>query len=176
MIIFKCFCWITAENTRGLRHHYSDVIMGGMRSQITSLTIVYRLFRSRLRKISKLRVAGLCAGNSPVTGEFPAQVGNNAENVYDVIIMARSRLWQSSQGRSTTTKQKKRNIISWIQLVTPPPPPPPPNARTHTRTHTSNPIWLSVSLSFSPIQNISIKIIGMALSNVANSIPFCKHE
>ena len=28
-----------------------------------------------------LRVTGLCAGNSPVTGEFPAQMASNAENV-----------------------------------------------------------------------------------------------
>ena len=32
-------------------------------------------------KTSKLRVTGPCAGNSPVTGEFPAQRGSNAENV-----------------------------------------------------------------------------------------------
>ena len=30
---------------------------------------------------SKLRVTGLCAGNSPVPGEFPAQMDSNAENV-----------------------------------------------------------------------------------------------
>ena len=28
----------------------------------------------------KLRVTGLCAGDSPVTGEFPAQMASNAEN------------------------------------------------------------------------------------------------
>ena len=28
-----------------------------------------------------LRVTGLCAGNSPVTGEFPSQMASNAENV-----------------------------------------------------------------------------------------------
>ena len=31
--------------------------------------------------ISKLRVTGLCAGNSPGTGEFLAQMASNAENV-----------------------------------------------------------------------------------------------
>ena len=40
-----------------------------------------RLFRRRWKKISKLRVTGLCAGNSPVTGEFPAKRASNAENV-----------------------------------------------------------------------------------------------
>ena len=39
------------------------------------------LFRRRSKKISRLRVTGLCAGNSPGTGEFPAQLANNAENV-----------------------------------------------------------------------------------------------
>ena len=38
------------------------------------------LFRRRSKKTSKLRVTGLCAGNSPVTGEFPAQMASNAEN------------------------------------------------------------------------------------------------
>ena len=40
-----------------------------------------RLFWRRSKKTSKLRVTGLCAGNSPVTGEFPAQRASNAENV-----------------------------------------------------------------------------------------------
>ena len=39
------------------------------------------LFRRRSKKISKLRVTGLCAGNSPVTNEFPGQRASNAENV-----------------------------------------------------------------------------------------------
>ena len=39
------------------------------------------LFRPRSKKTSKLRVNGLCAGNSPVTGEFPAQRASNADNV-----------------------------------------------------------------------------------------------
>ena len=40
-----------------------------------------RLFRHRSTKTSKLRVTGLCVGNSPETGEFPAQVASNADNV-----------------------------------------------------------------------------------------------
>ena len=32
-------------------------------------------------KKSKLRITGLCAGKSPGTGEFPAQMASNAENV-----------------------------------------------------------------------------------------------
>ena len=40
-----------------------------------------RLIRRRSKKASKLRVTGHCAGNSPGTGEFPAQMASNAENV-----------------------------------------------------------------------------------------------
>ena len=52
--------------------------MEAIASQITSLN---RLFRRRPNKTSKLRVTGLCVGNSPVTSEFPGQMANNAENV-----------------------------------------------------------------------------------------------
>ena len=38
------------------------------------------LFRRRSKKISKIRVTGLCAGNSPVTGKFPTRMASNAEN------------------------------------------------------------------------------------------------
>ena len=42
--------------------------------------LLNRLFICRSKKTSKLRVTGLCAGNSPVTSEFPVQMANNAEN------------------------------------------------------------------------------------------------
>ena len=64
-------------NTLQWRHNERE-------SQITSLTIVYStvLFsRHWSKKTSKLRVTGLCAENSPVTGEFPEQMASNAENV-----------------------------------------------------------------------------------------------
>ena len=40
-----------------------------------------RWIRHRSKKTSKLRVIGLCEGNSPVTGEFPSQRVRDAENV-----------------------------------------------------------------------------------------------
>ena len=43
--------------------------------------LLNRLLRRRSRKISKFRITGLCAGNSPVTGEFPAKMACSAENV-----------------------------------------------------------------------------------------------
>ena len=53
--------------------------MGAMASHITGVSI-QRLFMCRSKKTSKLRVTGLCVGNSPVAGEFPAQRASNAEN------------------------------------------------------------------------------------------------
>ena len=43
--------------------------------------LLNRLCRRRSKKTSKLRVTALCSGNSPGTGEFPAQMASNAENV-----------------------------------------------------------------------------------------------
>ena len=43
--------------------------------------LLNRWCRCRSKKTSKLHVTGLCEGNSPVTGEFPAQRASNAENV-----------------------------------------------------------------------------------------------
>ena len=40
-----------------------------------------RLFGRRSKKTSKFRITGHCVGNSPGTGEFPAQMASNAENV-----------------------------------------------------------------------------------------------
>ena len=65
--------------------------MSAMASQITSLTIVYSTVYSDVdkKKTSKLRVTGLCEGNSPATGEFPAQEASNAEKIFpfDDVIM-----------------------------------------------------------------------------------------
>ena len=43
--------------------------------------LLNRLFKRRSKKTSKPRVTGYCARNSPVAGEFPAQMASNAENV-----------------------------------------------------------------------------------------------
>ena len=55
--------------------------MSAMASQITSRTIAYStVYLSADKKTSKLRVTGHCAGDSPGTGEFPAQRASNAGN------------------------------------------------------------------------------------------------
>ena len=63
-------------------NHYGDVIMGSIAPQITSLTIVYSTVYSDAdqKKIKALRHWPLC-GEFTGTGEFPAQMASNAENV-----------------------------------------------------------------------------------------------
>ena len=57
--------------------------MGAMASQITSLTIVYSTVYSGedKKKHQSSTSLAFCAGNSPGTGEFPAQMASNTENV-----------------------------------------------------------------------------------------------
>ena len=54
--------------------HYNSVIICAMASQIVS-NVAQLLAEAQIMR----RVTGLCAGNSPVTGEFPAQKASTAE-------------------------------------------------------------------------------------------------
>ena len=60
------------------------------------------LFRHRLKKIPKLRVTGICAGNSAVTGEFPARMASNTEKVS---------IWWHHYGTTTTF------VMSHVYLI-----------------------------------------------------------
>ena len=65
------------DDTLHWRHNAHD----GVSNHQPYDCLLSRLFRRRSKKTSKLRITGLCEGNSPVTGEFPAQMASNAENV-----------------------------------------------------------------------------------------------
>ena len=71
------FLHIHLHTTLQWRHNGLD----GVSTHQPHYCLFNRLFRLRSKKTSKLRVTGICAGNSPVTGEFPAQRASNAENV-----------------------------------------------------------------------------------------------
>ena len=60
--------WLYNEHDGVTNNRYFDCLLN-------------RFFRRRAKKTSKLRVTGLCEGNSPVTDEFPAQKASNAGNV-----------------------------------------------------------------------------------------------
>ena len=72
-------CFNTSQNHRSLqwRHNERD----GVSNHQPCDCLLNCLFRRISKKTSKLRVTGLCAGNSPVTGKFPAQRASNAKNV-----------------------------------------------------------------------------------------------
>ena len=69
-------CWWNGT-TLQWRHNGYD----GVSNHQPRVYLPNRLFERRSKKTSKLRVTGLCVGNSPRTGEFPAQMASNAENV-----------------------------------------------------------------------------------------------
>ena len=54
--------------------HYCDVIMGAIASLITSLTSVYSTIQSDVDQRKH-------QSSAPETGEFPAQMASNEENV-----------------------------------------------------------------------------------------------
>ena len=55
--------------------------MGSMAYLITSWVFTQPLIQAQIKETPKLPVTDLCAGNSPGTDEFPAQMASNAENV-----------------------------------------------------------------------------------------------
>ena len=88
LVNFVWLCYVH-NNTRHAWHtypyshkHYIDVIMTTMTSQITSLTVGYSIVYSGADKknIKAPRHWPLC-GEFTGTGEFPAQMASNAENV-----------------------------------------------------------------------------------------------
>ena len=66
-------------NICSLQWHHNG--RGGVSNHQLHDCLLNRLFKRRSKKTSKLRVTALCAGNSPETGEFPAQMASNAENI-----------------------------------------------------------------------------------------------
>ena len=79
--------WISHINDSEIGIHISRTLQwdhngrDGISNHEPHSCLLNRLFRCRSKKTSKFRVTGLCVGNSPVTGEFPAQRATNAENV-----------------------------------------------------------------------------------------------
>ena len=62
-----------------LRWRHND--LDGVSNHQPHDCLLNRLFGRISKKTSKLRVTGLCAGNSPWTGDLPTQMASNAEKV-----------------------------------------------------------------------------------------------
>ena len=67
--------------TTALDTYYNDNRRSGVSNYQPHVCLLNRSFRRRSKKTSKLRLTGLCAENSPLTGEFPPQMSSNAEIV-----------------------------------------------------------------------------------------------
>ena len=95
-------CHITLDHDTPLRwrHNEGDSVSNHQPHDC----LLNRLFRRRSKKTSKLRVTGLCAGNSPGTGEFPAQMASYAENVS---------IWWRHHGRTHDVISWKRFLYYW---------------------------------------------------------------
>ena len=77
------------QNSLHWRHNEPD----GVSNYQPRQCLLNCLFMCRSKKTSKLLVTGLCAENSPGTGEFPAQKASNAEMFpFDDVIMYLSTL------------------------------------------------------------------------------------
>ena len=72
-------------------------------------SLLNRLSRRRSKKTSKLRVTGLCEGNSTVIGEFPAQRASNAENV--------SFGWRHRDTGDNVFKENTILIVVWRDII-----------------------------------------------------------
>ena len=68
--------------------------------------------RRRSKKTSKLRVTGLCAGNSPETGEFPAQMASNAKKCFHLMMSS----WSMSIAR-LINNIPDRNVTQWSSNI-----------------------------------------------------------
>ena len=100
MFIFNMWHNSLCERRKALQLRYNG--RDGVSNHQPHHCLLNRLFKRRSKETPKLRVTGLCAGNSPVTGEFPAQMASNAENA--------SIWWRHHEGRAAC------GVIILVQL------------------------------------------------------------
>ena len=91
------------SNTLRWRHNERD----GVSNHQPHDCLLNRLFKAQIKETSKLRVTGLYAGNSTVTGEFPEQRASNSENVS---------IWWRHHDILTSHAHEENLILCWICL------------------------------------------------------------
>ena len=79
LMVCHVYCQFYGHQTTSLKWRHND--RDGVSNHQPHDCLLNRLFRRKSKKTSKLRVTGLCEGNSPMTGEFPTQRTSNAENI-----------------------------------------------------------------------------------------------
>ena len=104
------FAWNSRDGYKTLRWHHNG--RDSVSNHQPQDCLLNCLFRRRSKKTSKLRVTGLCVGNSPGTGEFHTQMASYAENV--------SIWWRHheyTEWFSVTTKHAKMGICQLTNTI-----------------------------------------------------------
>ena len=124
--------YLTHPLTLQWRHNEHD----GVSNHQPHDCLLNRLFRRKLKKTPKLRVTGLCAWNSPVTGDFPAQMASNAENLMTsswrsaschdpksvvtrgtVVCQVTPQIWYNDESRLSVVRHKDGDLYFRVWLV-----------------------------------------------------------
>ena len=95
------------EQKEELQWHHNE--RDGVSNHQPHDCLLKRLCRHRSKKISKLWLTGLCAGNSTVTGEFPAQRASNGENV--------SIWWRHHESTPEDTLRQKIYTVTMVNIL-----------------------------------------------------------
>ena len=122
---YSCTCqagW-SGTNCQTGTYHCNDVIMNPTASQNHQPhdCLLKRLFWRRSKKTSKLRVTGLCDGNSVVTGEFPTQRASNAEIFFvwrhlDMVYGGLNKMVNILQTTFSIAFSWKKYYIIWLKF------------------------------------------------------------
>ena len=95
--------------------HYGEVIMSSqidvVSNKLPHHCLFNRLFGCKSKKTSKLRVTGLCAGNSPGTGEFPAQLASQLREKYSHLMTSSCIAAAQYVTRNQFCPEHQRNCI-----------------------------------------------------------------
>ena len=88
-----------------------------MASHITGVSIVYSnvFFQRRSKKTSKLRVTGLCEGNSPVTGQFRKKRFHLMTSSCVVVVRGWTRQQQEIKRVADITTFLRTNAFQWLE-------------------------------------------------------------
>ena len=98
--IYIALQWRYNERDRVSNHQPHDCLLN-------------RLFKRRSKKTSKLRTTSLCAGNSPITGEFPAQRAVTRKMFpFDDVIMRTAVVYSLWPSRPSSTLAQGNGLLS----------------------------------------------------------------
>ena len=106
-------CITHAQSLLQWRHNGHE----GVSNHQPHVCLLNLLFRRRSKKTSKLRVTGICEGNSPVTREFPTQMGSDTESVSIWWCHNDNLITDASSLASITGILRNGKGFTWLKLI-----------------------------------------------------------